>query len=197
MIPNTKAQLAALLTDLGQPAEAKPLLAAAHLHYSELPWLPSPGVSLACCSLYLGIGGQPALALKLAEENLRLSRSLDAQLLVVEAATAGHAPRGPVRWPTPSAKGPACQTRPASSLSRAYSACQSRTAPPPSSVPPAAPPRRKERTWPSLLAADGSASCIPKLRGWLMYRRPGAPLRPDLAWQGRSYRSAAACSSLA
>lgn len=122
--PEYKAQLAALLTDLGQPAEAKPLLAAAHLRYSELLAAHRPAFRSHAARFYLGIGGQPALALKLAEENLRLSRSLDAQLLVVEAATAGHAPARACALADTLSQRPGLPDPARIVLSRAYSACQ-------------------------------------------------------------------------
>lgn len=122
--PEYKAQLAALLHEMGRPEEGKPLIAEAHRRYTELLAAHRPAFLSHAARFYLGIGGQPALAHTLAEENLRATQTTDAQLLVVEAAMAG------------SATARACaladiiRTKPGLSdparviLSRAYSACR-------------------------------------------------------------------------
>lgn len=121
--PEYKAQLAALLVDLGRPAEAKPLIAEAGQRYTALLAAHRPAFRSHAARFYLGIGAQPALALKLAEENLKATPTLDAQLLAIEAATAGSAPTRACALSDIARGQPGLPDSARVILSRAYSAC--------------------------------------------------------------------------
>jgi tetratricopeptide (TPR) repeat protein len=121
--PEYQAQLAALLTDLGRAAEAKPLLAEAHKRYTALLAASRPAFLSHAARFYLGIGGQPAMAHKLAEENLRRTPSTEAKLLVIEAATAAPVPARACALSDELSQKPGLSDAARIILSRAYSAC--------------------------------------------------------------------------
>lgn len=121
--PEYKGQLAALLNDLGRPEEAKPLIAEAHRRYTELLSAHRPAFLAHAARFYLGIGGQPLLAHKLAEENLRRAGTTEAQLLVVEAAMAGPATARACAVADVIGQKPGLMDPARVILSRAYSAC--------------------------------------------------------------------------
>jgi hypothetical protein len=112
-----------LLTDLGRAAEAEALLAEAHKRYTALLAASRPAFLSHAARFYLGIGGQPAMAHKLAEENLRRTPSTEAKLLVIEAATAAPAPARACALADELSQKPGLSDAARIILSRAYSAC--------------------------------------------------------------------------
>ncbi|MBL9002854.1 MAG: tetratricopeptide repeat protein [Myxococcales bacterium] len=121
--PEYKAQLAALLQDQGRPEEAKPLIAEAQRRYTELLAAHRPAFLSHAARFYLGIGGQPAMAHKLAEENLKAIHTTEAQLLVIEAASAGPATARACALADVVRQKPGLSDPARIILSRAYSAC--------------------------------------------------------------------------